>query len=143
MQRTLSRVFLFCTWRKRSLGCHVYIPCCCSEFETVVCVELLRLRPVVYSGSVTSRSTDVRCMPGWAPVPVSYRLVHLFYHLFLHFSASIVGLITRTECGGLGRVLSWFIYIFLSPAFFYFVGWSSGWERSIFLARQGMHIYLS
>lgn len=75
----------------------------------------------VYRGSVASRSTDVRCMPGWVLVPVSYRLVHLFYHLFLHFSASIVGLITRTECGGMGRVLLWFyLYLFVF-AFFYFV----------------------
>jgi hypothetical protein len=82
-------------------------------------------------------------MPGWVLVPVSYRLVHPFFHLFLHFSASIVGLITRTECGGMGRVLSWFYLYLFVLAFFYFVGWSSGWEWSIFLARQGMHIYLS
>lgn len=90
-------------------------PAVAGSFETVVCVELYVFDPPFFCGGfVTSRSTDVRCMPGWVLVPGIYRLVHLSYHLSLHFSASIVGLLTRTECGGMGRVLSWFIYIFLS-----------------------------
>lgn len=35
-----------------------------------------------------------------------------------------------------------YLYLFVL-AFCYFVGWSGSWEWSSFLARQGMHIYLS
>lgn len=103
LEKTISE--LSCVYTLRLLGALRRLSALNSTSSTLL---------IFYGGFVTSRSTDVRCMPGWVLVPGIYRLVHLSYHLSLHFSASIVGLLTRTECGGMGRVLSWFIYIFLS-----------------------------